>query len=61
MARSKRKRTSGKKRQNHFPDAFKAHVERARSNAGTPHDPRQNRLRTRQTDERAAIRDSRDE
>lgn len=61
MARSKRKRTSGKKRQNHFPDAFRAHVERARSNAGTLHDPRPNRHRTRQTDRRAAIRESREE
>ena len=61
MRRSNRKRTSGEKRQNHFPDAFRAHVERARSNAGTPHDPRPNRRRTRQTDERAAIRESREE
>lgn len=61
MARSNRKRTPSAKRQNHFPEAFKAHVERARSNAGTPHDPRPNRRRTRQDGKRAAIRESRGE
>lgn len=39
------------------PAAHRAVIERARSSAGLPHDPRPNRERTRQARDNAAKRD----